>query len=70
MIDKPDKPDMKWAIYGPFGPKKGSQRAQREHHVAENSVPNHAINAPNATSYGVEGAKPAKGKSRKDKKGT
>lgn len=31
---------------------------------------NRAINAPNAPSYGVEGTKPAKGKSRKDKKET
>jgi hypothetical protein len=31
---------------------------------------NRAINMPNAPSYGVEGAKPANGKTRKDKKET
>jgi len=69
MIDKPEKPDMKWALYGSFGPKKGSQRAQREQLVAENSVPNHAINVPKVPSQEANRSKMTAEKLKKDKKG-
>ena len=52
-----DKPDMKWAIWTEKGLTKGSKGTPCRGKLRAN----HAINAPNAPSYGVEGAKPAKG---------